>query len=81
MSHRSRMSPGSGGAALKVVVAVLLLAPFVGTLWVGSYAKRSPELWGFPFFYWYSLLWVIISSCCTGLAYWLMSSRKGGDER
>jgi hypothetical protein len=81
MSHRSRMLPGPGGAVLKVIVAVLLLAPFVGTLWVGSYAKKGPELWGFPFFSWYSLLWVLISSCCTGLAYWLVAGRKGGDGR
>ena len=63
-------------------VAVLLLAPFVALLWVGSYAKDGPELWGFPFFYWYQLLWVFIASASTYAAYQLVTrARRGGDDR
>ena len=30
--------------------------------WCPTYAKDEPRLWGFPFFYWYQLLWVFISA-------------------
>ena len=43
----------------------LLLLPFVGLLWVPFYNSRNPELFGFPFFYWYQLLWVPLSSLLT----------------
>ena len=43
--------------------------------------KEDPRLWGFPFFYWYQLLWVFIASGCTYLAYRLVhNARRGGDR-
>jgi hypothetical protein len=39
----------------------LLLVPFLGLLNVSFYNKAEPVLWGFPFFYWYQLLWVPIT--------------------
>ncbi|WP_055585488.1 DUF3311 domain-containing protein [Peterkaempfera griseoplana] len=66
---------------VRVVAAICLLAPFVATLWVSSYAKTGPELGGVPFFYWYQLLWVPISAALTITAYLLMRredrQRKG----
>lgn len=47
----------------------LLLVPYVFLLWVPLYARREPELWGFPFFYWYQFLWVILSAAITALVY------------
>jgi hypothetical protein len=64
-----------------VAVAVLVLAPIVALLLVGTYAKDGPRLWGFPFFYWYQLLWVFIASGCTWLAYVLISNARRGGER
>jgi hypothetical protein len=29
----------------------------------------TPELFGFPFFYWYQLLWVLISAVLAGIVY------------
>lgn len=55
-----------------VVTAVLLLAAFVGLLWVPSYAHLTPTLGGIPFFYWYSLLWLVINAGCQALAYELL---------
>jgi membrane protein implicated in regulation of membrane protease activity len=54
------------------VAGILLLAPFVALLWVSSYAKDEPRLWGFPFFYWYQLLWVFLASLLTYGAYRLI---------
>ena len=48
---------------------VLFVLPFVGMLWVSSYNRQSPELFGFPFYYWYQLLWVMISAAIAGIVY------------
>ena len=47
----------------------LLLIPFIATLFPQFYAYDQPTLWGFPFFYWYQLLWVIISAIITWIVY------------
>jgi hypothetical protein len=60
-----------------VACAVLVLLPIVALLWVGTYARRGPELWGFPFFYWYQFLWVFLASLCTWSAYQLISRARG----
>ena len=62
---------------VKVACAVLVLAPIVALLLVGTYAKKGPELWGFPFFYWYQFLWVFLASGCTWLAYQLIARARG----
>jgi len=47
----------------------LLLLPYIFLLWVPLYARESPELFGFPFFYWYQFLWIVLSALLTGLVY------------
>ena len=59
-------------SAAYVAAGALLLAPFVALLWVSSYAKDSPRLWGFPFFYWYQFAWVFAASVLTYTAYLLV---------
>ncbi|MFD0566129.1 DUF3311 domain-containing protein [Kitasatospora saccharophila] len=56
----------------RVVAGLCLLVPVVVMLWVPSYSKTSPELGGMPFFYWYQLLWVLLSALFTGAAYLLV---------
>jgi hypothetical protein len=64
---------GSGGDAkvwaTRAVVGVLLLVPCVALLWVPSYTRVKPKVFGFPFFYWYQLLWVLIGAVCLAGAY------------
>jgi hypothetical protein len=48
---------------------ILFVLPFVAMLWVSSYNHLAPELFGFPFFYWYQLVWVIISAVIAGIVY------------
>jgi hypothetical protein len=50
---------------------VLLLVPYVGLLWIPFYARAKPELWGFPFFYWYQFLWVPLTALLIGWVYWV----------
>jgi len=51
------------------LVNLLLLVPLVGVLIPPIFNVREPELGGFPFFYWYQLLWVPISVVCTLIVY------------
>jgi Protein of unknown function (DUF3311) len=48
---------------------LLLLIPIVGLLTTPIYAKPDPELFGFPFFYWYQFAWVPISVAVTWFVY------------
>ena len=52
--------------------ALLLLLPCVGLLWVPFYDRPGPALLGFPFFYWYQLAWVPLTSLLIALVW------KGG---
>jgi hypothetical protein len=63
--------PRPTSPAVRVVVAVLLIAPFAVYLAVPSYARVEPRLAGFPFFYWWQLLWVILTAAFIGAAYLL----------
>jgi hypothetical protein len=47
----------------------LLLIPFIGTLWVPFYNFNEPTAFGFPFFYWYQLLCIPITSLITLIVY------------
>ena len=66
----------------RVIAGILVLIPIVGLMWVPSYAKATPRLWGFPFFYWYQLLWLFIGAGCVTTAYLVLTraSRPGDDE-
>ena len=53
----------------------LLLIPYIGLLWVPFYNFHEPVIFGFPFFYWYQLLWVPITAALIWVAY--RSTRDG----
>ena len=50
--------------------SLLLLLPYIGVLSVPFYARSRPVLLGFPFFYWYQLLWVPLTALLIGWVYW-----------
>jgi hypothetical protein len=65
--------PGFGGVRpARVAAGVLLLIGIVVPLMVPTYARRDPELWGFPFFYWYQLAWVFLAAILVGVAFVLV---------
>jgi hypothetical protein len=64
------------GPSRSPLMWILLLLPFVGLLWVPFYNFQEPALFGFPFFYWYQLMWVPISS----LLIWLVYRSRKSDE-
>ena len=47
----------------------LLLLPFIGLMSVPFYNQRDPILFGFPFFYWYQLAWVPLTSAILYVVY------------
>jgi hypothetical protein len=40
----------------------LLILPFAGALFPGLYNRVDPTLFGLPFFYWFQMAWVIVTS-------------------
>jgi len=55
---------------------LLLLIPLVGLLATPIYAHEDPELFGFPFFYWYQFVWVPLSVAVTWLVYTRTRTRE-----
>ncbi|WP_264934895.1 DUF3311 domain-containing protein [Streptomyces sp. A012304] len=85
MPKAPEVSEGPVVTPMRVVIGLCLFAPFVAMLWVGSYAKVDPTFIGIPFFYWYQMAWVLISTALTMVAYKLWqrdqrsrAARKGG---
>ena len=56
---------------------VLLIIPFIAVLWVPFYDRVQPSVAGFPFFYWYQLLWVVLSVGVIGVVYLLEHRGEG----
>ena len=56
---------------------VLLIIPFIAVLWVPFYDRVEPSVAGFPFFYWYQLLWVVLSVGVIGVVYLLEHRGEG----
>jgi Protein of unknown function (DUF3311) len=48
---------------------LLFVVQFVAVLWPPFYNRLEPRWLGLPFFYWYQLLWVIISAVFTATVY------------
>lgn len=58
---------------------LLLLVPFVGTLWVPFYDAADPRLAGIPYFYWYQFLWIPIGALLTAIVY--LATREPREPR
>lgn len=68
MNARDRSSTGTTHRWRRAIL-LLLIIPYIGTLWVSSYASIEPEVWGIPFFYWYQFLWIAIGAVITIVVY------------
>jgi len=54
----------------------LLILPFAGTLAPWIYDRAEPALFGMPFFYWYQLAWVPVTSVLLGSVVCLTRERN-----
>jgi uncharacterized protein DUF3311 len=52
---------------------LLFLLQFAVALWPPLYNKVEPTLAGIPFFYWFQLLWVLVSAVLTAVVYFATS--------
>jgi hypothetical protein len=59
----------------KAFVNVLFIVPFVALLWP-FYLRDGPRLAGFPFFYWYQFLCLIVTSVLTWIVYVVHGERE-----
>jgi Protein of unknown function (DUF3311) len=48
---------------------VLLVLPYIALCFPSIYARATPALFGFPFFYWYQFLWVVLASMLMFVVY------------
>ena len=48
---------------------LLLLPTYPAVLWVPFFNRVEPTILGFPFFYAYQMIWVLISAVLTGLVF------------
>ena len=78
MSHRTPVETDPRGrlTPTKIVVSGILLITIVVPLLVSTYDRRDPELFGFPFFYWYQLIWVFICAALCGLSFLLLKRER-----
>jgi hypothetical protein len=60
-------------------VTVLLLVAIGGALWVPIYARSTPKLGDFPFFYWYQLIWVPVVAILSWLCFLLLRTKPTAD--
>ena len=56
---------------LWAVVGVLLVLAAVPPLLVPVYARETPTLWGFPFFFWFQFVLVLWAALMTSSAYFI----------
>jgi len=75
----AQSTPPRTSPARLIVVAILLLIAICGALFVPIYARATPMLGDFPFFYWYLLLWVPVVAVLCMICHLLL--RKPGTGR
>ncbi|MDN5795964.1 MAG: DUF3311 domain-containing protein [Intrasporangium sp.] len=57
---------------LLVAAGICVAIPVAALMWVGSYAREDPRLGPVPFFFWYQMMWVILTAGFTYTAYRLV---------
>lgn len=60
---------GSRSRGQWMLLATLLGLPYVFLCFPALYNRATPVLLGFPFFYWYQLVWVILTSALLWVVY------------
>jgi Protein of unknown function (DUF3311) len=80
--------PMSGGSTpyktispLRLVATFCVLAPMVAVIAVPTYNSATPKLGGFPFYYWYQLLLVVITGVLMVGAFWAIRIDEGRRRR
>ena len=62
---------------LRLFATFCVLAPTVAVIAVPTYNSATPRLGGFPFYYWYQLLWVVLTGVLMVAAFWAIKLDEG----
>ena len=54
---------------MRKFLPLLLLAPFIALLWVPFYNRTEPSVAGFPFFYVWMFVWIVLAALLTWLVF------------
>jgi Protein of unknown function (DUF3311) len=73
-TQRLRQAPRSA----QILAGVLLAVPVLAVLLVPIYSRTRPTIWGWPFFYWYQVLWIVVCPVFTGLAAMVLKRARAG---
>lgn len=65
------MAPSQPPKVVRRLILLLLLVPFAAVLWPPFYNHVEPAIGGVPFFYWYQMLWILITASILWVVYWL----------
>jgi H+/Cl- antiporter ClcA len=85
-SRRPRTSRGSVSAhpVISAVIAVLVIAAVFFSLYVPLYARATPKVGDFPFFYFYLIVYMPVVGIVLGIVLWLQKKleapRETGDS-
>jgi hypothetical protein len=66
---------------LRLFATLCVLAPTVAVIAVPTYNSATPRLAGFPFFYWYQLLLVVLTGVLMVAAFWAIKIDEGRRKR
>lgn len=47
----------------------MLILPAIALAFPAVYSRATPQLFGFPFFYWYQIAWILLSALLTAIVY------------
>jgi hypothetical protein len=69
LQHMAQSSEAKAQPKQRKWWLLLLVLPYLGLCFPQLYARATPALGGFPFFYWYQFAWVIVTSAILGIIY------------
>lgn len=52
-------------------ILLLLIIPFIALCYPAWYDSADPEIAGIPFFYWYQLLWIVLTALILAVVYFV----------
>jgi drug/metabolite transporter (DMT)-like permease len=79
-TNPARRSVIAAHPLLSAGIAILIVADIFFALYTPVYARLTPKLGDFPFFYWYLLIFMPVTSAALWLATLLQNRLKDGGE-
>jgi Protein of unknown function (DUF3311) len=81
-SRDGRRAPTrSAPRSAQVLAGLLLAVPVVAVLAVPIYSRTDPTVGGWPFFYWYQVLWILLCPIFTVAAAVVLRRARNGSDR